>query len=78
MRHFYVLAWFPFITSELELYYYHQKLNVRVASRVCRIKQHLGFSEMSKFLENFKTKRRQSVVLSFFSENKNLAIAKVH
>ena len=31
---FYVLAKFPFTTSETELDYYHQKLSIPVASRV--------------------------------------------
>ena len=33
-RHFHVLAQFLFITSEAELDYYHQKISVRVASRI--------------------------------------------
>ena len=31
---FHVLTQFPFTTSELELYYYHQTVNLRVASRI--------------------------------------------
>ena len=33
-RLFHDLAQFPFITSESELGYYHQKVNVQLASRV--------------------------------------------
>ena len=35
-RFFHVLAQFHFITSEVELDYYHQKVNVQVASRVAK------------------------------------------
>ena len=31
---FYVLTQFLFTTSQMELYYYHKKVNVRVSSRV--------------------------------------------
>ena len=34
LRLFYFLTWFPFATSEKELDYYQQKLNVKVVSRV--------------------------------------------
>ena len=37
-RLFHVFAQFLFITSETELDYYHQKVNVRVASQV--VEQH--------------------------------------
>ena len=33
-RLFHILTQFPISRSEAELYYYHQKVNVRVASRV--------------------------------------------
>ena len=33
-RLFHLLAQFPFATSETELEYYHQKVNVRVAERL--------------------------------------------
>ena len=41
---FYLFAYFPFTTSELELNYYHQKLNVRVASLV--VERILGREEI--------------------------------
>ena len=31
IRFFYALALFPFITGEMELDYYHHKLNIRIA-----------------------------------------------
>ena len=34
MRLFYLLEWFPFTTLGMELDYYHEELNVRVASQV--------------------------------------------
>ena len=33
---FHILAHIPFITSKTELYLFHQKVNVRVASRVAK------------------------------------------
>ena len=47
---FYVLAQFLFTTSEMELDYYHQKVRVRVASRVAK---RLKTYDLKK-LENFK------------------------
>ena len=35
-KKFHILAQFPFITSEKELHFYHQKVNIQVASRVLK------------------------------------------
>ena len=43
-----VFAQFPFTTSELELDYYHQKVNVQVASRAVD----LGSNKIKTFQDN--------------------------
>ena len=48
-RHFYFLAQFLFTTSKIELHYYHQRVNVRDASRVAK---KLNTSDLRKFQEN--------------------------
>ena len=36
MKHFYLLEYFPLTTKETEVNYDHQKLNIRVGSRVAK------------------------------------------
>ena len=47
---FHILAHIPFITSKAELYSYHQKVNVRVASRVAK---RLILNKAGLFEDNF-------------------------
>ena len=46
---FHILAQFPFTTSESELDYHHEKVNLRVASRIA---ERLKTTDFRKFQEN--------------------------
>ena len=61
-RLFHVLAQLLFTTSETELYYYHQKVNIRVAWWVVERFKILGSLEIRNFQENHWNARNLSQV----------------
>ena len=69
MKHLKILVWVPFATSKVVVDIQYKKHCIRVASRVAERPQ-----EIRKYWEYHKNGRRQSLVPSLPSANKNLAL----
>ena len=54
-RHFNILAKFLFTTSETKLDYYHQKVNVQIASRVAERRKTWDLRKLGNFKEITET-----------------------